>query len=37
MNPAPTVTMVVSYWAYEAFLPAMFVGFLVHGLIRRKD
>jgi len=36
-DTVPTLTMVVSYWAYVAFLPAMAVAFLFHGVIRRKD
>ena len=27
----------ISYWAYVAFLPALFIALVVHGLIRRKD
>jgi hypothetical protein len=38
MNQAPqTLTMVLSYWGYVAFLPAMIVASVVLGLIRRKD
>jgi hypothetical protein len=36
-DAAPTLTMVISYWAYVAFLPAMIIAFVFHGLIRRKD
>ena len=27
----------ISYWAYVAFLPALFIALVVHGLIRLKD
>jgi len=38
MNHAPeTLTMAISYWGYVALLPAIVVGFVVEGLIRRKD
>ena len=37
MNPAaPTLTMVVSYWGYVAFLPTMIIAAVVLGLVRRK-
>lgn len=36
-HAAQTLTMVISYWAYVAFLPTMIVAFVVHRLIRRKD
>jgi hypothetical protein len=36
-DAAPTFIMMVSYWGYVAFLPTMFIAFVVHGLIRRKD
>ena len=34
---AQTLTMMISYWAYVAFLPAMIIASVVLGLIRRKD
>ena len=38
MNHAsPTLIMVVSYWAYVAFLPAFLLAFIYHGFVRRKD
>lgn len=36
-DAAPTLIMVVSYWAYVAFLPAMIIACVVLGRIRRKD
>ena len=36
-DSAPTLIMVISYWAYVAFLPIMIADLIVHGLIRRKD
>ena len=36
-DAAPALTMVISYWGYVAFLPAMIVAFAVLALIRRKD
>ena len=36
-HPAQTMTMVISYWGYVAFLPTMIVACVVLGLIRRKD
>ena len=36
-DAAPTLDMVITYWAYVAFLPAMITAFLYFGLIRRKD
>ena len=36
-HAAQTLTMVISYWGYVAFLPAMIAAFVVLGLIRRKD
>ena len=36
MKDAPTLIMVVSYWAYVAFLPTMLIAFVVLGL-KRKD
>jgi len=33
----PSLVMVISYWAYVAFLPAMIVAFVVFGwLVPRK-
>jgi hypothetical protein len=38
MNHAgPSLTMIISYWGYVAFLPTMIVAFVVLGLIGRKD
>ena len=36
-HAAQTLTMVISYWGYVAFLPTMIVAFVVLGLVRRKD
>jgi hypothetical protein len=36
-HAAQTLTMVISYWGYVAFLPMMMVASVVLGLIRRKD
>jgi hypothetical protein len=36
-HAAQTLTMVVSYWGYLAFLPTMIVACVVLSLIRRKD
>jgi hypothetical protein len=36
-HAAQTLTMVISYWGYIAFLPAMFVAFVVLDVVRRKD
>jgi hypothetical protein len=36
-HSAQTLTMVISYWGYVAFLPTMIVAFVVLSLIRRKD
>jgi hypothetical protein len=36
-HAAQTLTMVISYWGYVAFLPMMFIAFVVHGVIRRGD
>jgi hypothetical protein len=36
-HAAQTLTMVISYWAYVAFLPTMIVALVVFGLVRRKD
>ena len=36
-HTAQTLTMVISYWGYVAFLPTMIVAFVVLDLIRRKD
>jgi hypothetical protein len=35
-HAAQTLTMAISYWGYVA-LPTIFITFLVHGVIRRKD
>jgi hypothetical protein len=38
MSHAPqTLTMVISYWGYVAFLPTLIAAFVILGLIRRKD
>ena len=38
MNEAtPTLISLISNWAYFAFLPTMFIVFVVHELIRRKN
>ena len=37
IDAAATLTMVISYWGYVAFLPTMLIAFVVLGLIRRKD
>ena len=36
-HAAMSLTMVMSYWGYVAFLPMMLIAFVLHGLIRRKD
>ena len=36
-HAAQSLTMVISYWGYVAFLPTMIVAFVVLLLIRRKD
>jgi len=36
-HAAQTLTMAISYWGYVAFMPTIFIAFLVHGVIRRKD
>ena len=36
-HAAQTLTTVISYWGYLAFLPTMIVTFVVLGLIRWKD
>ncbi len=36
-HAAQTLTTVLSYWGYVAFLPTMIVAFVVLGLVRRKD
>jgi hypothetical protein len=36
-HAAQTLTMVISYWGYVAFLPAMIVACAVLSLIGRKD
>jgi len=36
-HAAHTLTMVISYWGYVAFLPTMVVAFVVLGAVRRKD
>jgi len=36
-DAAPTLSMLISYWGYVAFLPALVVAFIYHGFIRRKD
>lgn len=36
-HAAPTLTMVISYWGYLAFLPAIIVAFVVLGWIPRKE
>ncbi len=35
-HAAPTLTMVISYWGYVAFLPMMIVAFVVLGLTRGR-
>ena len=38
MNHAvEALTRAISYWAYVAFLRALFIALVVHGLIRLKD
>ena len=32
-----TLIMMISNWAYFAFVPTMFIVFVVHELIRRKN
>jgi hypothetical protein len=34
---AHTLTMIISYWGYVAFLPTMIVACVVLSVIRRKD
>ena len=34
---AQTLTMMISFWAYVALLPALIVASVVLSLIRRKD
>ena len=34
---AQALTRAISYWAYVAFLRALFIALVVHGLIRLKD
>jgi len=36
-HAARALTMAISYWAYVALMPALFIALVVHGLIRRKD
>ena len=36
-DATPTLIMVVSNWAFFSFLPTMFIVFVVHELIRRKN
>jgi len=36
-DAAPTLSMVISYWGYLAFLPTLIVAFIYLGFIRRKD
>ena len=36
-HAAQAVTMAISYWAYVAFLPALFNALIALGLIRLKD
>lgn len=33
MEAAPTLIMVISYWSYLAFLPALIVAFVVLGFV----
>jgi hypothetical protein len=36
-HAAQTLTTVIWYWGYVAFLPTMIVAFVVLALVRRKD
>jgi len=36
-HAAQALTMAISYWAYVASLPTLFIALVVHGLIRLKD
>ena len=36
-DAAPGLIMVITYWAYVAFLPTLTIAFVYFGFIRRKD